>query len=148
MTCGPCSDRAIYLIGEPPYIPTQSYDAGDYVVEAGILYVSLEDENQGNNPQESDAWERTTILEQLIELRALSVSGTLENLGYVEFVGGGTVYPKGTGVRNNGKLCIANVTTDNVPPADAGTWVSDPVTYEFWNVFDTFQAYQKFLLNP
>ncbi len=148
MGCGPCADRALYLIGEPIYDPLHEYVIGDYVVMSGILYVSRENDNEGNNPQETDAWEPTTILKQLKEIRALVVSDTLQALGYLEFEGGGTVYSKGSGVQHNGKLCIANVDTDNTPPDDAGTWVSDPVVYEFWNVFDDFQSYQKFLLNP
>jgi hypothetical protein len=64
--CGPCGQRAIAIIGEPIYDPTHSYNAGDFVVVAGVLYKSLHNDNEGNNPQESpDWWTRTTILDEL-----------------------------------------------------------------------------------
>ncbi len=68
MGCGPCADKALFLIGEPIYDPVHSYNAGEYVVVDGVLYVSLQDGNEGNAPSESDAWwVRTTILEQLVD---------------------------------------------------------------------------------
>jgi hypothetical protein len=68
MGCGACADRALYLIGEPIYDPTHAYGEGDYVVVAGVLYVSLQAANTGHDPQESPTWwQRTTILEQLEE---------------------------------------------------------------------------------
>ncbi len=68
MGCGPCADRALFLIGEPIYDPTHTYGEGDFVVVAGVLYKSLQDGNLHHNPQEYPTWwTRTTILEELRE---------------------------------------------------------------------------------
>lgn len=65
MGCGACGQMALYLIGEPIYDDSYSYAAGAFVVVAGTLYISLEDGNEGNNPQEGYPWQATTILSQL-----------------------------------------------------------------------------------
>jgi hypothetical protein len=145
MSCGPCGQRALVLIGEPIYYPTWIYPMGAFVVVAGVLYKSIQDDNEGNNPQESpEFWKRTTVLEELRDPDAHNVLNTLGYLPWEDDV----AYPANKGRQHNGLVCVCNTTnTGEEPPDTPGTFNDDPVVYEFWNVFATYQDAQEFLIN-
>jgi hypothetical protein len=149
MGCGACSQIALALIGEPIFDPARSYAVGDYVVYLGVLYRNTVEDNQGNTPNNpGSGWTATTVVE---ELRRLENGGehdvALLELGYLPW-SSEFIYPVNVGVQHNGYICIANEGSNtSEPPPNPGTKVQDPVTYQYWNVFATFETYQRYFIN-
>jgi len=105
MGCSACSQKALFLIGEPEWSIGIPYSVGDYVVMAGVLYKSLQSVNLAHSPQEyPDWWGATTILQELEDGAAgitaalpLSLSGTALSLAGLSSLGTAGQFPISTG---------------------------------------------------
>lgn len=70
---------------------------------------------------------------------------TLTSLGYTVW-NGGENYAQNTGVIcNTNMLCIANESDPGAPPATPGNYLDNGSTYDQWNVFETYEQYQRFI---
>lgn len=126
------------------WVPITTYGTSGLAVGAGLLVGDLAGTGNRFVIVRADG----TVDDTTVTIPAApTFASTLALLGYVTW-DDITNWPLNVGVVcNTNKMCLSNVTSNTAtPPATAGTYLDNPTTYEFWNVFNTFEEYQRFVL--